>query len=117
MSAFGAAVGKAVGAIGGPQVAAAVLVGGLVVGGLAGGIVARGPSGQPAQASGKLSIYPCPNTGPAWASVSSGQKFLVTGKLADGSWVRIYWPLPNRTRRGSRPDRSPSRTPWPRCRS
>ena len=26
-----------------------------------------------------------------------GQKFLVTGKNADASWVRIYYPLPDRT--------------------
>ena len=44
-----------------------------------------------------LSIYPCPDSGPALARVGSGQKFLVTGKNADGSWVRIYYPLPDRT--------------------
>ena len=44
-----------------------------------------------------LSIYPCPDSGPALATVGSGQKFLVTGKNADASWVRIYYPLPGRT--------------------
>jgi hypothetical protein len=99
MSALGAAVGKAVGAIGGPQVAAVVLAGGLVVGGLAGGIIVRGggTSGAGAQTTAKLSIYPCPGAGPLLATVGSGQQFLVTGKLADGSWVRIYWPLPDRS--------------------
>jgi hypothetical protein len=99
MSALGAAVGKAVGAIGGPQVAAVVLAGGLVVGGLAGGVIVRGggASGPGAPTTAKLSIYPCPGAGPVLATVGSGQQFLVTGRLADGSWVRIYWPLPDRS--------------------
>lgn len=100
MSAIGAGVGKAVGAIGGPQVATVILLGGLVVGGLAGGVVGSGgPSagnGSGAQSSNELSIYPCPDSGPAWATVGAGQKFLVTGKTADDAWVRIYWPLPDR---------------------
>ena len=58
-----------------------------------------GPSagnGSGAQSSNELSIYPCPDSGPAWATVGAGQKFLVTGKTADDAWVRIYWPLPDR---------------------
>ncbi len=96
MSALGAAVGKGIGAVGGPQVAALVVAGGLIVGALGGGFIAGG-QGQQATTKGGLAIYPCPDSGPALATVGSGQKFLVTGKNADASWVRIYYPLPDRT--------------------
>ncbi len=97
MSALGAAFGKGIGAVGGPQVAALVVAGGLVIGALGGGLIAGGGSGGQATTGAALSIYPCPDSGPAIARVGSGQKFLVTGKNADGSWVRIYYPLPDRT--------------------
>lgn len=97
MSALGAAVGKGISAVGGPQVAALVVVGGLIVGALGGGFIVGGLQGQQATTTGGLAIYPCPDSGPALATVGSGQKFLVTGKTADSSWVRIYYPLPDRT--------------------
>ena len=97
MSGFGAGVGKAVGSLGGPQIAAIVVAGGLVVGAIGGGLVGGGGSGQQGTSQATLSIYPCPDSGPALATVGSGQKFLVTGKNADGSWARIYYPLPGRT--------------------
>ncbi len=97
MSAFGAGVGKAVGSLGGPQIAAIVVAGGLLVGAIGGGLVGGGGSGQQGTTQATLSIYPCPDSGPALATVGSGQKFLVTGKNADGSWARIYYPLPGRT--------------------
>ena len=76
MSALGAAVGKGIGAVGGPQVAAVVVAVGLVVGALGGGLIAGG-QGQQATTRGGLAIYPCPDSGPALATVGSGQKFLV----------------------------------------
>ena len=97
MSAFGAGIGKAVGGLGGPQVVAIVVAGGLVAGAIGGGILGGGGSGKPATSSASLAIYPCPDSGPALATVGSGQKFLVTGKNGDASWVRIYYPLPGRT--------------------
>ena len=96
MSALGAALGRGIGAVGGPQVAALVVAGGLVVGALGGGFFAGG-QGPQGTTRGGLAIYPCPDSGPALATVGSGQKFLVTGKNADASWVRIYYPLPGRT--------------------
>ena len=96
MSGFGAGIGKAVGSLGGPQIAAVVVAGGLLVGAIGGGVFAGRGSG-PATSTASLSIYPCPNAGPPLAAVGSGQKFLVTGKNADASWARIYYPLPGRT--------------------
>ena len=93
---IGAGIGKAVGSLGGPQVVAIVAAGGLVAGAIGGGILGGG-SGKPATSSASLAIYPCPDSGPALATVGSGQKFLVTGKNIDASWVRIYYPLPGRT--------------------
>ena len=97
VSGFGAGVGKAVGGLGGPQVAAIAIAGGLVVGAIGGGLIAGGGSGQGATSAATLAIYPCPEAGPALATVPSGQQFLVTGKNADATWVRIYYPLPGRT--------------------
>ena len=97
MSAFGTAVGKVVGLGGGPQITAALLLGGLVIGGAAGGFIASGPGGSQGTAGAQLEIYPCPDQGPAIAKVSSGQQMLVTGKTADGAWLRIFFPAPGRT--------------------
>ena len=69
VSAFGAGIGKAVGSLGGPQVAAIVVAGGLVAGAIGGGILGGGGSGKPATSSASLSIYPCPDSGPALATV------------------------------------------------
>ena len=97
MSALGAGVGKAIGGIGGPEIAAIVIGGGFFVGAIGGGIIGVGGSGQEATSSATLSIYPCPEAGPALATVPSGQQFLVTGTNDDATWVRIYYPLPGRT--------------------
>ena len=72
VSAFGAGIGKAVGSLGGPQVAAIVVAGGLVVGAIGGGMFAGGGVGQAGDVRGLLSIYPCPDSGPALASVGLG---------------------------------------------
>ena len=97
MSAIGAALVRGVAGIGGPQVATAVVVGGLVVGGLGGAFVATRPSGQPAVAAGELAVYPCPDQGPALLAVKGGQKMLATGRTEDGTWLRIHYPLPGRS--------------------
>ena len=100
MSALGALLSRGIVAIGGPQTAVVVVVGGLVVGGIGGGAVAAGAlgghAGGPA-ATGNVPIYPCPNQGPALVTVAGGQQLLVTGRLADGSWLRIHLPEPGRS--------------------
>ncbi len=98
MSAIGGVVGRAVGALGGPQLAAVIVAGGLLVGAVGGGLVAgAGRSGDTGPGTGELSIYPCPNVGPALQTVPAGQRFLVTGRTEDGSWARIHYPAPGRT--------------------
>ncbi len=97
MSAVGATFGKAVGALGGPQLAAILVAGGLVAGALTGGLIA-GPlsSGVGGTSTGQLSIYACPGVGPALQTVPAGQRFLVTGRSEDGTWARIHYPQPGR---------------------
>ncbi len=98
MSAFGAAAGRAVSALGGPQIAAVLVAAGLLAGALTGGAIAGGAvKGGTDGSSGVLSIYPCPNSGPALMTVPAGQRFLVTGRTEDGTWARIHYPLPGRT--------------------
>lgn len=98
MSAIGSALARAIAALGGPQTAVIVVVAGVVVGGVGGAAIAvsqRSSTGGTTEAS--VSIYPCPNQGPAITTASSGQQLLVTGRLADDSWVRIHLPEPGRT--------------------
>ena len=98
MSAAGGVLNRIVGSLGGAQTAAVLVIGGIVVGGATGGALTSGAlSGSPATTGGELSVYPCPDVGPALFTVPGGQKFLVTGKTADGSWLRIHNPLPGRT--------------------
>jgi uncharacterized protein YraI len=98
MSAVGAAFGRAVGALGGPQLAAILVVGGLLAGALTGGLIVGGLSPDVSGTStGQLSIYACPGVGPALQTVPAGQRFLVTGRLQDGTWARIHYPQPGRT--------------------
>ena len=97
MSAVGAAVARGVASLGGPQVAAALVVGGVVVGGLGGAYAGSRPSGQSVVPAGELAVYPCPNQGPALIAVKGGQKLLATGRTEDGTWLRIHYPLPGRT--------------------
>ena len=97
MSAIGGAFARGVASLGGPQIAAAIVVGGIVVGGLGGAYVASRSSGSSAVPSGELAVYPCPDQGPALMSVKGGQKLLVTGRTEDGTWLRIHYPLPGRT--------------------
>ncbi|MEW6225785.1 MAG: hypothetical protein AB1627_14270 [Chloroflexota bacterium] len=98
MSAAGGVLNRIVGSLGGAQTAAVLVIGGIVVGGATGGALASGAlSGNPATTGDELSVYPCPDVGPALFTVPGGQKFLATGKTADGSWLRIHNPLPGRT--------------------
>lgn len=97
MSAARAWLAKLVGAVGGAPTVGALVVAGLIVGGLggafAGGAFGRG-SGTPAE--GELAIYPCPDAGPVIAVAGPGQRLLVTGRSADGAWLRIHFPAPGR---------------------
>lgn len=98
MSAIGAALARGVASLGGPQVAAVVVVAGLAVGALGGAVIGSGGfSGQPATTSGELAVYPCPDQGPALTTVMGGQKLLATGRTENGAWLRIHYPLPGRT--------------------
>jgi hypothetical protein len=98
MSAFGGVIGKAVGALGGPQLAAVIVGAGLIVGAATGGAVAGGLGpGGPGSGQAQLSIYPCPDVGPPLQTVPAGQRFLVTGRSEDGTWARIHYPQPGRT--------------------
>jgi len=99
VSALGSFFARAMAALGGPQVATVIVVGGIAVGAIGGGAMASGVlgGGKSGAAGGQLAVYPCPNQGPALARVDSGQQLLVTGRLADGSWLRIHLPTPGRT--------------------
>ncbi len=99
MSGIGSWLARALADLGGPQAAAAVLVAGLVVGALGGAAVAAGRP-RSAAPSGTVSVYPCPGQGPALLAVANGQQLLVTGRLADDSWLRIHLPTPGRTMPG-----------------
>jgi hypothetical protein len=98
VSAAGAWLAKLVSAVGGAPVTAAILVGGLIVGIVGGGLLGSGffGSAEPAPV-GELAIYPCPNSGPVIAQAPSGQRMLVTGRSADGAWLRIQYPAPGRS--------------------
>lgn len=76
----------------------------LVAGGLSGvlamsALIASGvvpvqgaqPSTEP---PGELAIVACPGSGPALALVDPGQRMLVTGRSADGAWLRVFVPGP-----------------------
>jgi outer membrane biosynthesis protein TonB len=80
--------GKATGSVGGGPIMAALIVSGVVVGGLLGGF-----AGQPKPAgtsSSELDVYPCWKVGTVFAKAPPGQKIWVTGQNADGSWYRVY---------------------------
>jgi hypothetical protein len=97
MSAIGAAFARGVASLGGPQVAAVVVAGGLIAGGLGGAYVASQPSRESVVPAGELAVYPCPDQGPALMTVKGGQKLLATGRTEDGAWLRIHYPLPGRS--------------------
>lgn len=75
----------------------------LIVGGLS-GIVAMGGlialnvvpvhSGGSGASPRGLVLVACPDTGPVLAVIDPGQKLLVTGRSADGSWLQVYLPGP-----------------------
>ena len=97
MSAIGSWFARAIAAVGGPQTAAVVLVAGLLVGGAGGALIATNAHKASTGAAGTVSVYPCPNQGPALLTIANGDQLLVTGRLADDSWVRIHLPTPGRT--------------------
>jgi hypothetical protein len=85
---------RALAALGGPAPAAVILVAGVIVGGVGGVMVTSGSS---TASGGTVSVYPCPNQGPALLTIAGGQQLLVTGRTADSAWVRIHLPTPGRT--------------------
>ena len=99
MSALGATVGRATGALGGPAVTTVIVVAGVAAGVLGGGLFASGGlgGGASASASGQLAVYPCPETGPVLAMITGGQQMLATGRTEDSTWLRIHYPAPGRT--------------------
>ncbi len=97
MSAIGSWLARAIAALGGPQTAGVVLVAGLVMGGLGGAAITLNAQHGGSSAAGTVNVYPCPNQGPSLQTIANGQQLLVTGRLADDSWVRIHLPTPGRT--------------------
>ena len=96
MSAVGAWLARAFASLGGPQTAVAVLVAGVVAGGLGGYAITNSQRASSPTANA-VAVFPCPNQGPALLTVAGGQQLLVTGRLADASWLRIHLPEPGRT--------------------
>jgi hypothetical protein len=58
---------------------------------IATGVVAVGP---PATGPQPLALVDCPGSGSVVAAAQPGDQMLVTGRSADGSWLRIYVPGP-----------------------
>ena len=96
MSAVGAWLARAFASLGGPQMVVAVLVAGVVAGGLGGYAITNSQRASSPTANA-VAVFPCPNQGPALLTVAGGQQLLVTGRLADASWLRIHLPEPGRT--------------------
>ena len=92
MSLLGTWLAKFAGAMGGAPAAGAIVVGGLIVGIIVGAGTGGGAlGGSPAPSVALSEIYPCPNMGPPLLTVKSGQHVHVTGKTADGTWLRIHY--------------------------
>ena len=92
MSLLGTWLAKFTGAMGGAPAAGAIVVGGLIVGIVVGAGTGGGAiGGSPAPSVALSEIYPCPNMGPPLLTVKSGQHVYVTGKTADGTWLRIHY--------------------------
>ena len=92
MSLLGTWLAKFAGAMGGAPAAGAIVVGGLIVGIVVGAGTGGGAlGGSPAPSVALSEIYPCPNIGPPLLTVKSGQHVHVTGKTADGTWLRIHY--------------------------
>lgn len=88
-------VSRALAALGGPLTAGLVVVVGIVVG--TAGVVVTRPQTPVGASAGSVAVYPCPRQGPPIAMLQAGQQLLVTGRLADGGWLRIHLPEPGRT--------------------
>jgi hypothetical protein len=97
VSVIGTWIGKVLAAIGGAPAAGALIISGVVVGGLLGAGAGGAFEPEPPVVTDALPIYPCPKTGPALARAPSGQHMLVTGRSADGAWLRIHFAGPSRT--------------------
>jgi hypothetical protein len=52
------------------------------------------PHVVPAPSAGPLALVRCPGSGPVIAFAQPGERMLVTGRSADGAWLRIYVPGP-----------------------
>ncbi len=92
------AFGSSLAGLGGTKVAALIVAGGLVAGGLGGGLasgLAGGGGGGGGE--GALPVYACPDSGEPLIKLANGQRLLVTGRTEDSGWLRIHFPLPGRT--------------------
>jgi hypothetical protein len=66
---------------------------GLLTGAIGGtALVATGviPLGAETVTPATIQLLACPDAGPALAQISDGQRLLVTGKSADGTWLEVY---------------------------
>lgn len=73
----------------GMQVIGAGLLSGVVAGGA---LVATGviPTGGTRVNAATVALLACPDVGPVLADIFDGQTLLVTGRSADGAWLRVY---------------------------
>lgn len=73
----------------GIQAIGAGLLSGVVAGGA---LVATGaiPTGGTRGEAPTMALLACPETGPVVTDISDGQTLLVTGRSADGAWLRVY---------------------------
>ena len=65
---------------------------GLLTGALAGGALVVAGAIPPAEAptAGTVALLACPGEGPALATISDGERLLVTARSADGKWLEVY---------------------------
>ena len=91
MSLLGTWLAKFAGAMGGAPAAGAIVVGGSSSASSSARAPAAALGGSPAPSVALSEIYPCPNMGPPLLTVKSGQHVHVTGKTADGTWLRIHY--------------------------
>jgi len=52
------------------------------------------PTSPTTEPTGDLPIVACPGSGPLLAVADPGQRMLVTGRSADGAWLRVHVPSP-----------------------
>ncbi len=77
-------------------IAAGLIVGVIGTGTLlaTGAVHVGGGNAAPAAAPVGLQVVACPDAGPVIGSIPRGEKVLVTGRSADGTWLQVFYPGP-----------------------